>query len=264
MDIGLDGPEDYIALQKTRAMIQRIGQRQDSLPADLTLLGEPGSDLADLIDALPDPPVDLRISVFAGLATARGALSQISGFLFDDVPTTSSVMQTLVRSALLGAGRVVYVLGPPSPEARKDNARMVLRQEAKSLMRAYSAFEKFKQFPGLVPPANILAAQRERDDEVGGGAGAIGEARTLMAMATVIGELLTANGYDSPGEGESFAELMTWIFHVYSGVAHGFGWPRLVPGSDSMPGHFLADLYMVTCVADFASDVALRRTIVAV
>jgi len=263
MDIGLDGPEDYIALQKTRAMIQRIGQRQDSLPADLTLLGEPGSDFADLINALPEPPVDLRISVFDGLTTARAALSQISSFIFDGVLTTPSVLQTLARSALLGAGRVVYVLGSPSPEARQDNARMVLRKEGRSLMRAYSAFEQFKHLSLLVPSADIVATQRERNNAVQGGAEAIGEAKTLMAMATVIVEMLAANGYDSR-EGEPFAEVMTWIFHVYSGVAHGFGWPRLVPGSKSMPGHFLGDVYMVTCVADFAFDVTLRRTIVAV
>ena len=264
MDIGLDGPEDYIALHKIHGMIQRIGQRYDSLPADAALLGEPGSDFADLINALPEPPVDLRISVFDGLTTARAALSQISSFIFDGVLTTPSVLQTLARSALLGAGRVVYVLGPPSPEVRQENARMVLHQEGKSLMRAYSAFEQFKQLSLLVPPADIVAAQRERNNAVQGGAEAIGEEKTLMAMATVIGELLVTNGYDSPGGGKSFAELMTWIFHVYSGVAHGFGWPRLVPGSNSMPGDFMADLYMVTCVADFASDVALRRTRVAV
>ena len=262
MDIGLDGPEDYAALQKTLAMIQVIGQLSDSLPDDPALLGEPGSDLADLMNALPEPPVDLRLSISAGLATARAALSQISGFIVDGVPTTPSVLHTLVRSALLGAGRVVYVLGPPSPEARQENARMVLRQEGNSLMRAYSAFEQFKQL-NLVPPADIMAAQRERNNVVQCGAGAIREEKTLVAMATVIGEMLTANGYESP-EGWPLAELMTWIFHVYSGVAHGFGWPRLVPGTDSMPGLFAPEFYMVTCVAQIAFDVTLRRTIVAV
>ena len=261
MDIGLDGPEDYAALQKTLAMIQVIGQLGDSLPEDPALLGEPGSDLADLMNALPEPPVDLRLSISAGLATARAALLQISGFIVDGVPTTPSVLHTLVRSALLGVGRVVYVLGPPSAEARQENARMVLRQEGNSLMRAYSAFEQFKQL-NLVPPADIMAAQRERNNVVQCGTGAIREEKTLVAMATVIGEMLTANGYESP-EGWPLAELMTWIFHVYSGVAHGFGWPRLVPGTDSMPGLFVPEFYMVTCVAQIAFDVTLRRTIVA-
>jgi hypothetical protein len=107
-----------------------------------------------------------------------------------------------------------------------------------------------------------MAAQRERNNVVQCGAGAIREEKTLVAMATVIGEMLTANGYESP-EGWPLAELMTWIFHVYSGVAHGFGWPRLVPGTDSMPGLFVPEFYMVTCVAQIAFDVTLRRTIVA-
>jgi len=261
MDIGLDGPEDHAALQSTLAMIEIIDELSDSLPADPALLGEPGSDLASLLAALPEPPVDLRLSIAVGLETAWNALSQISRFIVDGVPTTPSVMQTLVRSALLGAGRVVYVLGPPSPEARQENARMVLRQEGQSLMRAYNAFEQFKQL-NLVPPADIIAAQRERNNVVQSGARAVGEEKILLAMATVIGETLTANGYESP-EGSPLTELMTWIFQVYSGVTHGFAWPRLVPGTNSMPGLFIADLYMVTCVAHIAFDVTLRRMRVA-
>ena len=125
MDIGLDGPEDYIALHKIHGMIQRIGQRYDSLPADAALLGEPGSDFADLINALPEPPVDLRISVFDGLTTARAALSQISSFIFDGVLTTPSVLQTLARSALLGrAGglRVGTAFSGGSARQREDGA----------------------------------------------------------------------------------------------------------------------------------------------
>lgn len=244
-------------LEKTLMLIDLIGQMHDSLPADPADLGQPGSDLADLIDALPDPPVDLRRSIVAGLGSARGALSQISGFMRDGVPTTLPVLQTLVRSALLGAGRVVYMLGPPSQQARQDNARMVLRQEAKSLMRAYTSFEQFKQLLRLVPPAEIVAAQRGRNDVLQNGATAVGEEKTLMAMATVVAEMLTANGYDSPAGVP--LEMMSWIFNVYSGVAHGFGWPSLVP--DAV---FVADLHMVTCVAHLAFDLTSRRSTAAV
>jgi hypothetical protein len=260
IDIGLDGPEDRLALDRIEVMIESIGQRYDSLPSDTALLAEPGSELADLIDSLPDPPVDLRISIRTGLASARGALSQISGLIRGDgdVPTTPAVLQTLTRSALLGAARVAYVLGPPSKEARQDNANMVLRQEGRSLILAYNAFEQFKVLRRLVPPADIVAAQRARNNAIQNGAQPISEYKTLMTMATVIGEMLAANGYGSR-EGEPLAEMMAWIFNVYSGVAHGFGWPHLVPGSESMPGHFISDLYMVTCVADFASDITMRR-----
>ncbi len=176
MDIGLDGPEDYAALQKTLAMIQVIGQLGDSLPEDPALLGEPGSDLADLMSALPEPPVDLRLSISAGLATARAALLQISGFIVDGVPTTPSVLHTLVRSALLGVGRVVYVLGPPSAEARQENARMVLRQEGNSLMRAYSAFEQ-KGVSILVPLTAICRAPAQD--------GGLGQRESYHSLRTV-------------------------------------------------------------------------------
>ena len=67
-----------------------------------------------------------------------------------------------------------------------------------------------------------------------------------------------------PGSEGALVELMTWISNVYSGFAHEFGWLHLVPGSKSMPEHFVTDLYMDICVADFAFDVTLRRTIVPV
>lgn len=82
-------------------------------------------------------------------------------------------------------------------------------------------------------------------------------------MACVIGEQLAAGGgADSASRAspEVLAEHITWIWHAYSGAAHGFGWPRLLPGTDSMAGNFVADLGLVVPVAHLAFDVTIRRS----
>jgi len=145
------------------------------------------------------------------------------------------VLQSLLRSALLGAGRVVFILGPADAETREANARVVLSQEAKSLMRAYEAFEKFKHSGALIPPDHVLRAQRERSREIESWGSPIGEEKTLLRMTDAVIKTLASRGYP-PETLPIMAEQITWIFHVYSGVSHGFAWPRLVPGSQSMPG----------------------------
>lgn len=54
-------------------------------------------------------------------------------------------------------------------------------------------------------------------------------------------------------------EHVRWMFHVYSGVAHGFAWPQLVPGTQSLPGHFISEFTTAASVAHLAADITLRR-----
>lgn len=255
LNIGLDGPEDEVALARALETIDLVGRLDDDLPHDPALLGQRGSEIEQLMQRLPDPLVDIRISLRVGLEVARGSLAQVSSIITRSVPTTGSVLQSLVRSALLGAGRVVYVLGPEDASLTEANARMVLRQEARILMKAYDAFEKFEKFQALVPPPSVLAAQRARNESVQAGAPTLGEEKMLLVMAKVIVEALAAEGHE-----QVLTEHVTWLFNVYSGVAHGFGWPRLIPGSESMPGHFIADLTQVVSIAHFAFDMTARRT----
>lgn len=46
-----------------------------------------------------------------------------------------------------------------------------------------------------------------------------------------------------------------WIFNAYSGKAHGYGWPYLVPHANDLPGDFVSDLTMLASVTHVAVHV---------
>lgn len=162
MDIGLNGPDDFIELERIINLIRTTYSLYLHLPADAARLGEPGSELNKLVDALPDPPFDPRISLLAGLTAANSCMTQVADLMVDNIPTTPVVLQTLVRTALLGTARIVFSLGPANHDERVINTLIAMRQEAGSLDRLYTVAEGFTSLLALVPPAHILVDQRER------------------------------------------------------------------------------------------------------
>lgn len=252
-------------LVQTLRIVARMAELCDEMPDDPGRLGQPNSDLSRLIDALPEPQVDPRLTITRGLHLARGSLGLVRDIFVDNSPAiVPSVLPVLLRSALLGAGRVVYMLGPEDEHERIANTTVVLRQEADSYHRAYTQFAEFVQFGGLVPPPELVARYEQRRIDLMEGGKPPGEAKTLDSAAAVIGEMLaTAHGVVVEQElddvADAIKEHVRWIFHLYSGVAHGFAWPWLTPGTASLPGHFIADLTTVTNVAHLAADITIRR-----
>ena len=262
MEIGLDDPEDYEALRRILEIGRLVRELRDKLPSDPVDLAPEGSDLGALMATLPEPPVDPRLSIYAGLDSAAGCFLQIVSFIKDGIPTTPVVLPTLARTALLAASRVVFVLGPDDASDRERNTRSMLRQESSGLMRLYAAAEQFQSFSALVPPQDVLDAQRARAESVNQGVPLLGEAVLLREMAWVVGKILAARGYADTAIAGQVSEHVAWTFNVYSGVAHGFAWPRLVPGTRSLPGHFIAELLLISNVTHLAFDLAIRRSTV--
>lgn len=252
-------------LTQVLATIASVAEMCDSLPDDPALLDRPTSDLRRLIEALPEPQVDCRLTITQGLGLTRGALCLVREIFVDNHPAIApSVLPILLRSALLGAGRVLYMLGPNDAAQRIANTMVVLRQEATNFHRAYIQFAKFEQFKTLVPPAETIAVYERRRADLMRGGQPPGEAKTLDSMAEVIGEVLA--GSNSELQQQELDELaaatkehVRWMFNVYSGVAHGFAWPWLVPRTESLPGHFLAEFTTAANVAHLAADMTLRR-----
>jgi len=151
-------------------------------------LAEPGSELAALAEIARDAPVNLLLSVRAGLTAARGALDQIASIVAQNLPTNAIVLQSLLRAALLGAGRVVFALAPADLEQRQRNVRTVLRQEGRSLMQGLESFAKFEHLMTLKPPDGYLEEQRSRNTTLSDAPRPAGEAKTLEEVARVIGE----------------------------------------------------------------------------
>ena len=158
-----------------------------------------------------------------------------------------------VSAALLAAGRLVFILGPEDPEVRLSNATRILRHESDSLHRLYTLASKFKKFIALIPPANVLEPQKRRHRHLESVTKRQSEATILRETAQIVGDLFLASGYDDGKEQPALTEHLLWIFNIYSGLAHGFGWPRLI-STQSIPGDFAGDLWNTAATNQIAVD----------
>ena len=78
MDLGLGSPEAQQALQVSLEIAAIDDRVSRFLPGNPVDLGQPGSDIASLMEVLPDPPVDIRITMLAAVSSSRSCLTQIS------------------------------------------------------------------------------------------------------------------------------------------------------------------------------------------
>ena len=120
-------------------------------------------------------------------------------------------------------------------------------------MQGLNSFAEFEHLAFLKPQGGYLEEQRRKNNALQNGSQPAGEAMTLKEVARVIGEQLATSGFDDSAAPEVLAEHIMWIWHAYSGAAHGFAWP-LLPRTD-----FIADLGLVVPVTHRAFDVAQRR-----
>lgn len=258
MDIGLETAEDVRMLERTLSIIEDIANRRSRIfGEDPPRIWRQGTKLDQLLRGLPEPAVDPRLSIKHSLLAASGALEQLGSFCRNEVATTPVVMSSLLRVAVLGGSRVVFVLGPDDPAEKKVNLEVVVRQEHASLNRLYKNAEKFTSLEGLVPPPAVLKDQRNRFTRWNTSDRPMGEAAMLSHMAGIVSAQLAARGAQPA---TIIAEHISWIFDINSGMAHGYGWPRLVPGTQDLPGHFLADLFMVASVGQLAFELAGEHT----
>lgn len=81
----------------------------------------------------------------------------------------------------------------------------------------------------------------------------MGEQRMLQRMADVVGDLLASQQPEGAVR-VGYREHVNAIFHLYSGFAHGYGWPTLRP-----PAELVADLGIVGSTGLLALDLLHRR-----
>lgn len=266
VDLGLNTPEDCRQLQLILATIAEVDSGCSKLPTNLDELARPNTEIGELLAQLPEPQVDLRLTVVRGLTLARGSLDLVRHiFGSSGPPIVPPILPVVLRSALLGAGRVAYMLGPEDENERIANSQIVLRQEAESYRMAYKSFSEFQQLAGLVPSQQVVETYETRRAALMVNGRPPREAKTLDSMAEVIGELLNSAGINDGLQGAvsdpaaQIKEHVRWIFHVYSGIAHGLAWPWLVPSTEDLPGHFIADFTMIASIVNFAVSVTIRR-----
>lgn len=247
MDIGINGDDDYAALAQSFNAVKQLEKICDSLPPVMTDLAVEGSELAWALENVPEPLVDLRYTFYSALATARGNLWQICELFDKNQKTTPSVLQTLLRAALLSAARVAYPVLAADREQLVYRLTVVMAQEGKSLKRLYRDASNNVELLSLIPPRDIVDKQELRFSKLGlTNRDILSDSAMLEQVAMSIARL--QDQYDDLNE-EALKEQYSWIFHCLSGVSHGFGWTKLVPGTESMSGHFVADFFSVASLA---------------
>jgi hypothetical protein len=260
IDVGLGQPGAREYLDAQLEVVDHLGTLQEQIarldPAP------PTSELVRLTEAFPAAPINFALSTSAALAAARGALDQISPIMKGQLASSRIVLQALLRVALVGAGRVVFTLGPDDPEERLQNVKIVLAQESRSMAQALEAFVEFGSH-GLKPDEAYVAEHRRLDRRIREGTPRRGDGSVLLSMADVIGRALVTEGQLDVGDDPRLlAEQVTWTWHTYSGLAHGFAWPWLLPGTTAdraMPGDYVADLGIVVATAHIAFRKTLER-----
>jgi hypothetical protein len=248
-----DSPEAAAHLRQQLATISEFA----ALKARCRIPSDPGSELANLSAALPDAPVSIEESVVVGVECAYSAVAHLAYLFNSETSFPPIVLSSLLRTALLGAGRTVYAIGPDDPDARFSNSLVVLRQESNSLLQGIDSFSAFTQLGALVPPPDVSTAMTQLNQAINSVGRPMGERRTLAAMATVIAQELILNGYTGPDAQEFLTEEVEWVWHAYSGVAHAFAWPHRLPSYSGpsvtpMPGDFHAEFGFVVSVTHLA------------
>ncbi|MCY1684007.1 hypothetical protein [Kocuria sp. SL71] len=253
MNLGLDDPA---ALQHVTRALQIVKDTRNILD-EVPAFPRPGSIVQQLQTrpVLDDPPVDLVLTLHQGARSAVECLDQIRRFIEDDIPTEPFVIAALMRSALLASARAIYVLGPESPDEQANHAMDILVQETDSLFRCYRSANQFSQLVDLRVPQDAFddqSARRVRLMELAPHK-RFTETNTLEGAAEIIGRR-TQSRLDAEGikTGATMREHLLWMFNLYSGKAHGLGWPKLVHHQNDLPGNFAADIHQLASMTELA------------
>lgn len=126
-------------------------------------------------------------------------------------------------------------------------------------LRKFIPFAELSAFAAAPEIVDSIAAER-RDLWPNGRPP--GDGTIIAGMTSAIAEALHRAGMQMEGGDSLLHEHSDWVWNVYSGLAHGFTWPRLLPGietSRGLPGDFSLDLHQTASAAEMAIIAALSR-----
>lgn len=220
IDMGLNDPDSIGMLTWAfRIIDESVDRLRDEIGADAP---SDGSEVYRLARALPPGPISFDRTVFAAANAARGALDHIRDILRNGIPTRVIVLHALLRSALVGSGRITFALLPADPSARLQNARVLVAQESNSFMRALDEYAKFEKLLLMRPDDQYLATAREQNEALRGGGRLRGDGAVMTGAAEVIGAALAAAPEYPDGHRQLQREHVIWLWNTYSGAAHTY------------------------------------------
>lgn len=180
-------------------------------------------------------PLNVETVLQVALHSASVSLQQIAYFISNPVATTRVALHSLMRVALLGTARTAFVLLPNDPEQRLTNVKIILAQDCQSGIRALQEYAKFQDNRDIAPPPELLEGllqQRELLYPKGRvpGEGAMIKRQTeafIQALQLAEDEQHSAEIASGP---EILRNHASWLWNTYSGLAHAYTWPLMLPG----------------------------------
>lgn len=205
--------------------------------------------------------VDLDLTFHRCILTALGS-SAAAGVSFRDLyrargNIAHSVAQTLTRSMIMSASKVIYVYADPDRESMGKKAVSMLAQEFRYAASAAKDFDKFQHYVGLgrgpewseqLRKAGKLSA-RVQDPEV--------ETKIIKTAVRYLSQAITDNVPNIDAVSHVIDEQVAYSWRFMSANAHGYAWPALY-GADAnfSPGSPADDFITASMLLSSASSLA--------
>jgi len=244
--LGLDAPESDEHLRRTLALIDHLEEPQTH--SWISASPSASSEIARLNKAVPDGPVSLEGTLRSATMSALESAAQIR-FSIQCRHYTLTSLRAMMRTILMGAGRLGFVALPDAIEVREANAATLVRQEARSFKHALKDVNGITNVLGLKwEPDKVDEFEQQiagvNTDGLRGDRAMIREAAGLMGA-----QAATAD----PTIGQAaLRDHLTWVWHTSSGSAHGFDWQSRASGD------FVTDIGAVASAFHSSFD-ATRR-----
>lgn len=212
IDLGLGDPRALEAANRALSITDDVIDELHNHVAATPLVED--SEIYRLARALPPGPISFDRTVGAAIDTARRALDQISYILRENTPTSPIVFHALLRAALVGSARVVFVLLPADPDTRLRNARVVISQESRGFMQALESYATFEHLSTLRPEMSYLTEARQQNEAIQQGIRPSGDGAVIREMTRTLAEALAITPEYQDSNHEVLREHAAWLWNT--------------------------------------------------
>lgn len=254
--ISTNSPEDSAELNRVLEVIDIVDVVVKAIPEQ----PEENSKMAKLDAELNLSKLQISDALSFSIQQSVAAMKTIRTLLCAEDELFVPSLQSLLRTAFLGASRVNWVLLAEDDSELTHRARRLMNSEYKNLLLTLRNTSDFQHLTRLKASDEFI---RDIEKEISPIKGALGkEARLtdtalLNEMGTWINQkLLQSNNIDNTA-----SEAITWIWNSGSGAAHAMGWPLLTPTPlNSESGNFISDCTFVLGIAHLGADYLLQAS----
>jgi len=216
IDLGTEDPEVAGILSRGLAIIDGV---VSSLHNEVLAIQEPPmrSELLRLVTDLPRGPLDVSGAIAVALANARGSLEHISYLVQNPVPTSPIVLQALLRAALVGSARTLYILLPQDPQIRLERGRAILAEDCES---GRQGLEKFAAFEGLkvfAAPDELAEAVSNQRKQLWPKGNPPGDGKIIEGMTHSLVDALELAGLSEEFGPETLRDHSNWLWNARPG-----------------------------------------------